>query len=486
MSTTSLSSTFVSLRSLLVVACALGLALALLFPAPVRAIGLSPPEVYVDGLLRGTTQYRTVFLSRAPNEMEDDVHIRVEPDASSAEYFVLSTQDIVMVGGQQSVAYAFGVTPGAAPNGEHEWLLRFLKTAAPIQAGKGATVTVVTGVTARIHVTVGGEEKLAYELGSIDGQETEEGQDAPFLFVINNTGNVDWHPSKIEFAFFNDLGEEVARSELTGDEVPVSRAGQEGQRFQVRIPAELVQGIYTVVASFYHGEEMVGTLTTTNAFTVHPPGTLEQSGQLLGLSASKEEFAPDEKIKVSATFQNDGQVDVDAVLTLELSRDGETIDFVRSKEYEVRPGSEFVFIEFLSALPVGSYVLNGLVEYGNRQTQPSQATFEVREPSSAIAQGGKRLNSLAGIVGLAVAVIAIAMVIVAAKRRRRHHDGGSPPTPPAPPTSPAPPTPPANAAPAPVSSTSPPPPLQQNATPVQAPTPEPTTQEANYPHPQIE
>jgi len=405
------------------------ISMSLFLSTPAHALGLSPPTLEIDSLLRGTTQTRSVRLYRAPEDV-GDVYIHVEPNAADAEFFVLEQTDIVMYTGQNEIEYEFGITPADASNGTYELKLRFLKTNDPSSSFALNAVRVVTGVTAQVFVTVGGEELLAYSLLSMYAQPTEEGIDTSIVYAVSNTGNVDWRPQKIEFAFFDVSGERVGEHTIQDDEIQPIRAGQENQSFTVQIPIELERGSHTVVATFYDADEVVGTLQTEQPFEVYAPGTLAQSGTLKGLSVNKNEFAPGEKVKLTATFQNDGEIGLTAVLITEITRDGEILDLLRSKEYSVAAGEEFVFSELIETGELGTYTVSSYVEYGKKQTSAEQVSFVVLKEAAALSFGGEwafsTLNSIIGLFGVAVFAVLLVVLFLAFKRRKKKKEEPTP------------------------------------------------------------
>jgi hypothetical protein len=397
----------------------LSVCLLIFVPFPAQALGLSPPLIEVDSLLRGTTQTHSFGIYRAPSDI-GDVYIKVIPDESTQDFFVLDETVIVMLDGQNQIDYEFGITPGNASNGLHELKLRFFKTPKPSTDQSGSAVSVVTGVTAQIFVTVGGEEHLEYALSSIFVDVTEEGLDVPVTYTVHNTGNVDWRPGKIIFAFFNVDSERVGEYTLEASDIEPVKAGQSNQSFKVRVPAQLAKGAYTVRATFFDGEEEVGAVESVQPFEVLPPGSLAQSGMLMGVSVNKETYTPGEKVKVSAVFKNDGEVEVTAVLVLELSRDGNIVDLLQGEEYEVPSGEEFVFSQLVDVFDEGAYEINAIVEYGKKQTQARQVMFEVREPVQESVVVGTTLsffNSVLGVAMIGISLILIVILVLILKRR---------------------------------------------------------------------
>ncbi len=391
--------------------------------SPANALGLSPPTIEVSDLLRDTTQTRSVSLFRAPDDV-GDVLIHVQPDEQDVDFFVLQETDVVMFSGQNEITYEFGVTPANAQNGEYEWKLRFLKAASSSDGSTGNSVAVVTGVTAQILATVGGEERLEYEIASLYALPTEEGLDTSVVYSVNNSGNVDWQPSKIVFTFFDSSGASVGEYALEDDQIETVRAGMENQSFTVNVPAVLTRGAYSVTAAFYQiDSDESETIETSQPFDVYAPGTLAQSGTLKSLSLNKEAFSVGEKVKLSAIFENDGEVNVDASLVTEISRDGQILDLVRSNEYAVSPGEEIVLSELILADTVGAYQLSSYVEYASRQTASKAISFEVRDSVSGIDFGGTKISSLlnspAGLIGLALAMILFVILLVRLKRRKK-------------------------------------------------------------------
>ncbi|MDG1950661.1 MAG: hypothetical protein P8J32_07660 [bacterium] len=403
---------------------------ASLFPSPVHAVGLAPSKIYVDSLLRNTTQMRTVTLYRSPDDI-GNVHIRVEPDEFQTDFFVLEERELVILEGQNEIDYSFGVTPGSAANGEHELKLRFMKTSDPTQASVGSAVSVVTGVTAQIIATVGGEEDLEYSFMSVYGQSTEEEMDVPIVYLVNNTGNVDWRPTSIEFVIFNEVGEEAGKHIFEAGGIEPISAGQTNQSFRSYLPISLERGAYNVSVSFYNGEELAGTLESTQPFQVYPSGTLAQSGTLHGASTNKDVYTLGEKVKISAPFTNDGAVHLSAVFVTEISRDGNILDLIRSSDYSVVPEEEMVFTELLDATEIGEYSITSYVEYGNKQTPVAVATFSVVEqlPEAVDASGGAdHLNTFAGLLLFTIIIFIFFLLYFLYKHKKKKKENDDPST----------------------------------------------------------
>src|SRR3989338_2920001 len=233
-----------------------------LFPNSAKAIGLSPPTISAPSFLRNTTQQRTVSLLRGIDDI-GDVFIHVEPGGPAGHFISSGPDDIILKKDDKKIDYTFDINPGDAPNGEYEVYLRFLKTNPPdfLEKQDKFAVSVVTGVTAQIFVTVGGEEHLSYSLLNIASDPAEVGKKLSLKYWISNTGNVDWKIGKIVFNFLKNSDKSLLKStEIPALDIPNVKAGQENQQFNMLIDHGLTEGEYLLSAVFYEGEKEAGTI----------------------------------------------------------------------------------------------------------------------------------------------------------------------------------------------------------------------------------
>ena len=392
----------------------------------VQAIGLSPPTIVIDSILRNTSQQRTVTISRAAGET-GNIYIHIEPDAIDGTF--LSTNgvdDIVILDGQPSVDYTFTINPGDAANGDYEQKLRFLKQAGPSGAESGGSaVAVITGVTAQILVTVGGVESLSYELFSVSGEPTEVGQEVPVSYVVDNTGNVDWQPESILFSFIGTAsGGVVDTYEATDTEVDLVTAGTLKQEFDLRVPVDLPEGEYGVSATFFYDGVQVGVVESTTTFSILKEGTLAQAGELESLTANKDSYGRGEKIKLDAVFTNTGEIAVDAILISNVYLDGEFVDLIRGQEFDVNTSESLVMTEILEFDDEGEYTIEAYVEFGNKKTRPEEVSFTVTDEivlgddgaAAAVGALGSALNTY---IGLGVLILLILIIVILLKRKKR-------------------------------------------------------------------
>jgi hypothetical protein len=402
-----------------------------IFPKPAWALGLSPPAVTVDSLLRGTTQKRTVTLFRAPNE-EGNIFIHVKPETSTGNFIVGGEDDIVILDGQDRIDYEFEIGTGDVANGKYKTRLVFLKTVDPNASLSGSGVSIVSGVAVKVVLTVGGEEHLSYRLLQLSSGTTEVGRDIDVSYMISNDGNVEWRIQKIRFDFQDGFTNEVVASyEVKGDALEPVKAGEQGQKFDLKLPIILQEGRYGVTATFYYQDEEAGILKLDDNFQVFPEGTLAQSGVLNGLSLNKTIFCPGEKIKLDAIFKNDGAIALGAVLFVQMSRNSEVIDLIRGSEYAVEKGEEMIFSQLLDAQALGLYEIEGYVEYGKKKSNIQKISFEVQDKvvdetgtnlPGVVGKVGSTVDSYVGLLILIILIILGTVCFILIKHHRRKRE----------------------------------------------------------------
>ena len=393
----------------------------LLLHVPVRsvqAMGISPSQIEINDILRGTTQKRIVNILRGAGDV-GDLYITVTPMEQNAAFITSGPDEFVMMEGVMMYPYEFEVGPGDAPNGIYEVYLQFLKGAPPNAIKEGDTgVNIRTGVTGKIVVSVDGSEKLAYSLRSIYLSDTEVGRDVYVKYLVDNTGNIDWWIQKIVFEFFSTQSEttnSVATVEVSSDDLEIVRAGELAQEFTLAVPVELEEGSYTATASYYFQDAIVRMLTTPSAFEVFPKGTLEQSGEIKSLTINKESFVSGEKIKLDAVFSNTGAVDTEGLLVAQIYQGDNVYDLVRSSELYVAEGTQETFSTIIDAKDPGTYRIDAYVEFGNRKTQPSSVSYVIESASLS--------GSFGPSVTLAVILLLLGCLIGGTILQRRRRKG---------------------------------------------------------------
>jgi len=390
--------------------------IAFLIPQVVGAIGVSPPVIEIPNLLRDSSQTKVISVSRG-SEDQGEVTYTVRIRGEYAHY-ISGPEKVVIPAGKDLAQYSFEVNAKEAALGNYEVLIDFLRVPVGLDTGSveegdkaGAYVTVVTGATATVKFTVTDEQILEYKLVSFQVRDTETDKPLFIKYSIDNTGNVEWKPSKIEL-FFTDVLDDTKKStlEILNKDIPIVKPG-ERKEMVTDLPHDLLEGAYIGQVKFYYKDELVGELSSQQ-FKVYPPGTLRQAGELVSLTTNKSEYKTGEKIKLEAVFKNTGEIPVKALLITEIYKGDELKDLLRGEEIIIDKGEETTLPQIIELVKSGEYTLSAHVEYGNRKTETKSVEI--------LAKGSISLLSSVVILALVIVIIFAGVFIYKrAKRKKR-------------------------------------------------------------------
>lgn len=394
--------------------------IAILLILPIHnlnALGISPPNSTGQSILRGTTQIRKILIGRAPNEL-GDLLIEVKPDDQILPYIKEDT--FTLLDGQENFEYNLEIDPGIAPNGEYKGTVSFLKV--PVENldktedKGGLNIVVRSGVSLSVNFSVTGEQIISYDLVDIYTRSIEVGQPLYLTYKVNNTGNVDWKPDQIDLILEStkDTTNKYYYS-ISSEYIKPLPPGLNEQAFALEIP--FIEGEYRAHATFIKDNNLIGELVS-NKFNVYAAGAFKQSGELLSISTNKEEYNALDNIKLSAIFNNTGEVPIKGILITELFKDDDLLDVFRSEENVVDIGLDNIFSQIVKLKEPGEYTFKTYVKYANKQTNILEKNILVSEPEKTLVSN--LFDSLNTIVGLLIiALLTIIFAIIYAKKRNK-------------------------------------------------------------------
>lgn len=401
----------------------LGMSASLLFGQtfPVFAIGISPSSVDVVDLQRNTTQIRYFRLMRSGET--GDIYISVIPQEKDGpdKMITSGTEQIVMKADQNFIDYPVKISPGTAPNGTYTKYISFVKEKIA-EAGREPNVSIRQGVVGILNITVGGLQRLSYDILDLFADPTEVGQDTTVHLRVSNTGNVDWHPDKVVLQFMKTDGTMADKIEFNSDKTPVFPAGIVTDSALV-VPAKLDRGDYLFTAAFFYTDQTGGTKNVSikgdRAFTVYAEGTLAQSIDFFSVDTNKKVYSKGEKIKLDGEFQNTGNIASHAVPVVTITKGDEAIDIIRDKEYVVSKGEKASFTMMLSLLDPGEYKLDTYIDYGAKRTPSKSVNIKIEEHSSAPGASEKVLGALNDPWRLSFIVLLVIVLIVVVRKQMK-------------------------------------------------------------------
>ena len=362
------------------------------------AVGISPPVIEAQNILKGAEQVKTILLFRDGGTI-GDVHLKIAPRGTYAHYISADTE-VIIPDGKDYTEFNFTINPKDAALGSYEARLNIMEVSGASEALSGDNeVAIIKGATAIVRFQVTGEQILDYKVNNLNIYDSEIGMPLSVEYTVNNSGNVEWRPDKI-ILNINDaeFGDTYLTLDVPNEYIPFAPAGGI-KTVKFSTDHDLKIGAYRADAIFFYENEKVAELKSQK-FNIFPLGTMQQTGEITNFYTNKQGYDLGEKIKLSAIFKNEGGTTIKGVLVTELSRDGSIEDIKRSNEFAVDKNKEIEVNEFFDIFKAGEYQIKGYIEYGGRKTGSKSTAFKVVGSTISIKKSAGILSGVIGVIFL--------------------------------------------------------------------------------------
>jgi hypothetical protein len=231
-----------------------------------------------------------------------------------------------------------------------------------------------------VTVTVTGLQKIQGEVNAMNAPPVEAGQLMPITVDFSNTGNVAEKP-KVQITIMKN---DKVVDELVNDKVTVG-----SQKREVIVTnwdtAGLRQGDFTAKVKVMLGENVIEERELNLKLLV--VGVKEAAGEIK--SFDTDEQVPTGRIaRMSVLYRNSGQAESRAQLVIDVYRDDQMIDHLKSEERLVAPGVELELIIFGKFPEPGEYSLKAHVNYDGKTTDTRKTFLTVTGASTSQENGG--------------------------------------------------------------------------------------------------
>lgn len=340
----------------------------------VLAVGVSPGIIELEDLANNVVIDKSVFISRA-NPSQDEYY-KVTVLGEGAPYIHLSSNKLKLPKGETQVPFDFQIKPVAAPNGTYKASLSFDGTTPDANTtGEQNGISFLTGVTALVKFSVSDKEVKKMEVLEIYNQETEVDQPYVFFFQLRNTGNVNAKPDRIELTFFDRSDPTHIIQEVIPSEKIAFVEPQKTDKIVVKAESKVAEGKYDVEIKVFLGNDV---LFSKKFFThILPKGTLQQKIEFQEFKISKEDLLIGETVRFSGLAKNEGEVAIEPIFVLEVSKDGQVLDLKRSEKQLILKGESVSYPLSYVGEEEGEYTAKAFFEYGVRKTDPKEVKFVV-------------------------------------------------------------------------------------------------------------
>jgi hypothetical protein len=362
-------------------------------------IGVSPPRIEAEHMARGSHFEQEFYVSGlAPG---DTVSMSVEGQVKDwisfdpAESFVFSGESSMV-----PVRVSIDVPPDAA-NGLYHATARISGHTDADSGTEENYVSVVSGVQMNFTVSVTGEEVREYSVSSITIGKSEVGQMLPLMIKIVNRGNVVVHPSILELTLFDKYrATELLRVNLTElGSVPPHNEGT----ILVQVPHDLAPDEYWASVRIMEGARII--YQDEMMLEVVARGMLAVKGELVSVQGP-DEIRKGSVMKLTAWFNNTGEVPVKARFVGELHDEAGLVGVLESEELTVAAKRHENLVAYVTPEKAGWYWVTGHVVYEGKKTSSRELGFTVK-------------GSAAITLILAGAALLVTIAVITIRRQKR-------------------------------------------------------------------
>lgn len=271
--------------------CLLFLVLVLIPEFALASFGITPPYVRNTSLTRNITYEQQILLVRGDPNIPLKAEIVVDAPEIASWIEIVEGTPIPLPRGEQKVPMTVRVrVPSDAEFKDYEGVIR-IRTVPDDNAVNSGAVNISLGAQVQINLSVIDKKIEDFRIRKVSLGDLNEGRKLAWLYfpgkirfgmLLENTGNVDVSPSKVEFKIYDFSGNLLLEETDNLGRIP-KVAPYDTQEITAELPTRLPAGNYFVRFSIFNGEELKhgGELN----MTILPYGTLDLAGfGFVGLS----------------------------------------------------------------------------------------------------------------------------------------------------------------------------------------------------------
>lgn len=354
----------------------LALSLSMVSVASAFAIGVSPSTVRVENVLSGSSVPTEIVITRADGSGSAMVTLTV--GGASGEYVTLPEgETMTFPEGEQRLTVPLLVEAGNLAGGEYEATFTVTMTSGVDEAG-GTGTSLMGASQAKVLFSVTNDAVEAYEITSADMSASEVGEPIGFTYVMDNTGNVDTRPARVELEMVDETDDDnVLTQEFSGEEIAIVPAFTREEVSMFIEDHDLTPALYATSVTFYDADDEVIYEMDTLRVQIFPQGTLSQEAKMNSFNIEKGSYIPGETVRMSADFENTGSIGVEASFVVEVFLNGSRVDELKQDAVFVPAGRQTEFEYDFVPTEEGEYSAAAYVKYGIYKTEVMDGTFSV-------------------------------------------------------------------------------------------------------------
>lgn len=363
------------------------------------SVGVSPPRLDFDDVLRGGYAENSFLLSTDSNEIAYG-HLTVRGNIANWIEFENNQTTFNVTKDEPRSIRVIVRPPPDTPVGRHSGTIEAVIDSTGDLSGRAGSI-IKAGVVFGADVVVTGDEIISCKAGAFEFSDVEIGRPLELWTTVTNDGNTRITPL-ITSDIFDQTRENIVLSpQSIGPEILPTTT----ERFYERFTNTLPVGQYwaSVEVPDCNGEGLV-------TFSVVERGAIADRGELVTLFAP-EEVQAYQTVPVTASFVNHGSRVVSAKFKGQALLDGNIIAVLESDELQVEPGSSRELESFFLPEKDGRYEIIGRVIYNEKLTFEKGVQVKV-----GVIEESNQLFTILGLL-LYLALMIGAVFIIRKKRR---------------------------------------------------------------------
>ncbi len=246
--------------------------------------GITPPYVRNTSLTRNSTYEQQILLVRGNPDIPQKAQITIDAPELVDWIQIVEGDSVPLPRGVQKVPMTVRIiVPKDAEFKDYTGLIRIKTVPDDDQVAEGA-VSISLGAQVDINLTVIDKKIEDFRVRKIGVSDLNEGKKIGWLYfpgkinfamLIENTGNVDVSPSKVEFRIFDFAGKVLLEETYNKDKITKITPYATEEVF-ASIPTRLPAGNYIARFRIYNGEEIKQEGEVN--LSILPYGTLQEAG----------------------------------------------------------------------------------------------------------------------------------------------------------------------------------------------------------------
>jgi hypothetical protein len=365
-------------------------------------IGISPANIYFNGVLRGGYAERTVTITV---DSDTPTKVSIAPRGDIADWLNFSAKEFEVSKNKPYYLKIIVQPPIDIPNGNYSGFLRVTTSGKGNTIAGQATGIVNAALDLYIETDITDVEFTSCRASSFSVQSAEKGDDVIFKLNVYNEGNIRLSPTiKIDVWDQERIGI-VKQMEFTDDTIIPTT---EKELYIKMDTSDLDIGQYWAEVT---SVECYAAETLT--FDVLEVGALKAQGTLLSVTSPSWIKVGDTTL-IEALFENSGEKNVNARFQGEITLGSKIVQILGSESSTVDMGDIQTFKFYFTPQKEGRYIVNGVVMYDGKRTF---------EKSTVINVEGRGLgwDQIKMILIYVVLILAIAFIAYKIRQEKNKH-----------------------------------------------------------------